>query len=213
MSGPGAAEALHEPWRSLRRQREGTSFGTWVFLGSEIMMFGGLILAYAVNRALHPDAFAAGGKETSIIYGTVNTAVLLTSSLTMAVGSEAARAGLRRLALRTLLATIALGCAFLAIKGFEYNEDIAKGMIPGPEFPVEEPAAQIFWAFYWIMTALHALHLTVGIGLVSTFTYQYWRLERAHQSPAFEGIALYWHLVDIIWVFLYPLFYLMGRNS
>jgi cytochrome c oxidase subunit 3 len=206
-------EALREPWHSLHRQREGVSFGVWVFLGSEVMFFGGALMLYAMYRVLYPDAFAAAARETNIWYGTINTAVLLTSSLTMAVASESAQAGLRRLALRCLLATAALGTAFLVIKGFEYAEDIREHLIPGPHFKLQEPAAQIFWAFYWLLTGVHALHLTIGIVMVLVFCWQGWRRTRPMPSPAYEGVALYWHLVDMVWIFLYPLIYLPGRTS
>lgn len=206
------SEALREPWDSLRRQREAASFGMWVYVGSEALLFAGLILAFAANRFLHPEAFAAAGRETNVIYGTVNTLVLLTSSLTMAVGAEAARARLRTLALRALAATLALGLAFLVIKGFEWREDILQHLLPGPGFKLDNPETQIFFALYWIMTALHGLHLTGGLGAVGWLSWQAWRGERALRSPAFEAVALYWHLVDIVWVFLYPLLYLGGRT-
>lgn len=203
--------ALREPWDSLRRQREAASFGTWVFLGSEALLFAALILAFAANRALHPEAFAIAGRETNVAYGAANTLVLLTSSLTMAVGAEAARAGLRTLALRALGLTLALGLAFLAIKGFEWREDIREHLWPGPGFKLENPEAQLFFALYWIMTGLHALHLAGGIGAVGWLSWQAWRRDRPLRSPAFEAAALYWHLVDVVWVFLYPLLYLGGR--
>ena len=128
------AEALREPWHSLHRQREAASFGVWVFLGSEVMFFGGALMAYAMYRMQFPEAFAAAARETNIWYGSVNTAVLLTSSLTVAVASGAAEAGLRRLMLWCLAITAALGIAFLVIKGFEYREDISKHLIPGLHF-------------------------------------------------------------------------------
>lgn len=209
MSG---GEALREPWDSLRRQREAASFGMWIFLGTEAMLFSGLIMAFAVNRTLHPDAFVEAGRETNIVYGTVNTLVLLTSSLTMAVAAEAARARLRRLTLVALSLTMAFAAAFLVIKGFEWREDFHERLVPGPGFKLDDPAAQIFFAFYWIMTGLHGLHVTGGIGVIAWMTRQAWTGERALRSPAFETVALYWHLVDIVWVFLYPLLYLGGRS-
>ncbi len=168
-------EALREPWHSLHRQREAASFGVWVFLGSEAMFFGGALMVYAMYRLQFPAAFAAAARETNIWYGSVNTAVLLTSSLSMAVASEAAEAGLRRLMLWGLAITAVLGTAFLVIKGFEYREDIGKHLIPGPHFELKQSAAQIFWAFYWLLTGVHALHLTIGIVVVSVLACQAWR--------------------------------------
>ena len=204
-------EALREPWDSLRRQREAAAFGTWLFLGSEALLFGGLIMAFTVNRVLHGDAFAAAGHETNVVYGTVNTLVLLTSSLTMALGAEAARAGLRKLTLTGLSLTIGFAFAFLVIKGFEWRADFHEHLFPGPGFKLADAPAAIFFAFYWVMTGLHGLHVTAGIAVIGWMTWQAWTGRRALRSPAFEAVALYWHLVDIVWVFLYPLLYLGGR--
>jgi cytochrome c oxidase subunit 3 len=203
--------ALRQPWDSLRRQREAASFGMWIFLGSEVMLFGGLMLALAVNRTLHPEAFAAAGRETNIVFGTANTAVLLTSSMAMAVGAEAARARLRRLAFAGMAVTVLLGLAFLVIKGVEWHEDISEHLVPGAGFKLHDPAAQLFFALYWIMTGLHGLHVSGGICVIVWLAGQAWRGARPIDSPVFEGAALYWHLVDIVWVFLYPLLYLGGR--
>lgn len=214
MSGATAHEqALHKPWHGMRRQREAAAFGTWVFVGSEVMFFAGALLLYAVYRHLWPLEFAAAGRETNIVYGTVNTAILLTSSLTMAAGAEGARVGLRRHTLICLGVTAALGLAFLVVKGFEYREDIHQQLLPGPDFRLQMPAAQIFFALYWLLTGVHALHLSIGIGIVTLLTVQAWRNSRPLVSPAFEAAGLYWHFVDLVWIFLYPLLYLMGRTS
>ncbi|MDO9708773.1 cytochrome c oxidase subunit 3 [Paracraurococcus lichenis] len=213
MSGVAAREAaLHKPYRSLRRQREASEFGLWVFLGSEVMFFACALAGYAVYRVLWTEPFAAAARETNIVFGTANTAILLTSSLTMAVAAEGSRAGLRRLTLLCLGATIAFGLAFLVVKGFEYREDIEKHLVPGPGFRLAAPAAQVFFAFYWLLTGVHALHMTIGIGIVSTLLVQAWRGSRPLPSPAFETAGLYWHFVDIVWIFLYPLLYLAGRS-
>jgi cytochrome c oxidase subunit 3 len=208
-----ASSALREPWDHLARQRQAVSFGVWVFLASEVLFFGGLFLGYAVYRYLYPAAFVTAAKQTDIVYGTVNTAILMTSSLTMAVASRAAERNVRRVTIACLAATVALGVAFLTVKGFEYRDDIAKGLVPGPHFPLHPAETQIFWAFYWVMTGVHAIHLMIGIGVVSTMTVLLSRETIAPESPMFEGGALYWHLVDIIWVVLLPLLYLLGRNT
>jgi cytochrome c oxidase subunit III len=213
MSGAAArGAALHKPYRSLRRQREASEFGLWVFLGSEVMFFACALTGYAVYRTLWSEDFAAAARETNVVYGTLNTAILLTSSLTMAAAAEGARAGLRRLTLACLAATIAFGLAFLVVKGFEYREDIEKHLVPGPGFALEAAAAQVFFAFYWLLTGVHALHMSIGLGVTGTLLWQAWRHHRPLRSPAFEAAGLYWHFVDIVWIFLYPLLYLAGRS-
>ena len=207
-----ASPALREPWPDLARQREGVAFGVWVFLASEALFFGGLFLGYAVYRNLYPQAFLIAARETDIFYGTLNTAILLTSSLTMAVAERGAQQGFRRMALWCLGATALLGMAFLVSKGFEYRDDISKGLFPGPDFPLHPAETQIFWAFYWVMTGVHAIHLTIGIGVVTTVMVLLWQRSTPPESPVFEGVALYWHLVDVIWVILLPLLYLVGRT-
>jgi cytochrome c oxidase subunit 3 len=203
---------LKEPWHDLARQREGATFGIWVFLASELLFFGGLLLIYTVYRIANPDAFAAAARETDIWYGTVNTAVLLTSSLTMAVAAQGAEAGLRRPVLWCLAATAAFGLTFGVLKGFEYAEDIRKGLVPGPDFALKEQAAQLFFALYWILTGIHAVHLTIGIVLVSRLCLLGWMGRITFRdNPQIEVTALYWHLVDVIWIILYPLIYLPGR--
>lgn len=207
---------LREPWEHFSRQREAGKFGVWVFLASEILFFGALMLTYAVCRIEHSQAFAAAGRQTNVWYGTVNTAVLLTSSLTMAVASQAAesRQSLRRLVLGCLLATAALGLAFIVVKGFEYKEDIDKHLVPGSQFALPEPGAQLFYGLYWLVTGVHALHLSIGIVLVCRLVLLgYRRKIEVRQNPEIEVTALYWHLVDVVWIFLYPLIYLPGRSS
>ena len=202
--------ALHKPWTSLRRQREATRFGVLVFIGTEAMFFAAILLTYAAYRGSYPGAFAAAARETSIGLGTANTIVLLTSSLLIAVAAEAAQADIRRLALRCLAGTLLLGVAFLVLKGFEYAKDASEGLVPGVHFRLE-PAAALFWTFYWIATGVHALHLVVGISLVAFVLTQAWRHRRPLTSPAFSAVALYWHFVDAVWVLLYALIYLPGR--
>jgi cytochrome c oxidase subunit 3 len=210
-----ASALLREPWERLERQRKAGKFGIWVFLASETLFFGALMLTYAVCRIEHPDAFAAAGRETNIWFGTINTAILLTSSLTMAVASQAAAEnGRARLILVCLGATAALGLAFMVVKGFEYKEDIEKHLLPGAGFALRQPAAQLFYGLYWLVTGVHAIHLTVGIVLVVRLVLLgAARRIRLRGSPELEVTALYWHLVDIIWIFLYPLIYLPGRAS
>jgi cytochrome c oxidase subunit 3 len=208
-----ACRALHEPWPSLPRQKEAVSFGVWVFLASELLFFGGLFFAYTLYRNIYPHGFVIAARETEVFFGTFNTAVLLTSSLTMAVAVRAAENEMRRLTLWCLVATAALGIAFLIAKGFEYRDDIVNRLVPGPDFKLHEQGAQIFWAFYWIATGIHAIHLTVGIVIVGIVAAMLrWR-DVPLVGPKYEGVALYWHLVDIIWIILLPLLYLVGRAT
>jgi cytochrome c oxidase subunit III len=207
---------LKEPWDYFERQREAGTFGIWVFLASEVLFFGALILTYAVCRLENVEAFAAAGRKTDIWYGTINTGILLTSSLTMAVAAQAAasKEGFRRLILGCLAATAALGFAFLVVKGFEYKEDIDKHLVPGAQFALKQSAAQLFFALYWIVTAVHGIHLTIGIVMVSRLALLgYLERQPLDANPEIEVTALYWHLVDIVWIFLYPLIYLPGRAS
>jgi cytochrome c oxidase subunit 3 len=207
---------LREPWEHFARQRDAGKFGIWVFLASEVLFFGALMLTYAVCRVEHSQAFAAAGRETNVWYGTINTGVLLTSSLTMAVASQAAASGqsLRRLVPGCLLATAALGLVFIVVKAFEYKEDIDKHLVPGPQFVLPELGAQLFYGLYWLVTGVHAVHLSIGIVLVCRLVLLgYRRKIELLQNPEIEVTALYWHLVDIVWIFLYPLIYLPGRSS
>jgi cytochrome c oxidase subunit 3 len=181
-----------------------------------VLFFGALMLTYTVCRIDHPDAFAAAGRETDIWYGTINTAILLTSSLTMAVASQAADAGraFRRLIVSCLASTASFGIAFLVLKAFEYKEDIDKHLVPGANFALHDTGAQLFFGLYWLITGVHAIHLTIGIVLVMRLALLgYLDKLQLDENPEIEVTALYWHLVDVIWIFLYPLIYLPGRVS
>jgi cytochrome c oxidase subunit III len=223
MSDPAIAPdaLLREPWDGLKlpedealsAQRFGATFGIWIFIASEVLFFGALFLFYAAVRAEHAEAFAAAARETNIVYGTLNTAILLTSGLTAAVASRASdHAPLRRLILWCLVATALLGLAFLAVKGMEYREDVAEHLVPGPGFKLPEPAAQLFFGFYWLSTGIHGIHLMIGIGLVARLIWIGRRHpERLPGNPQVEVTLLYWGFVDMVWLFLYPALYLAGR--
>lgn len=206
------SRALQEPWPDLRMQREAVGLGMWFFLASEVLFFAGLFCAYAVYRSFNEEAFRIAASHTEIIYGSINTALLLTSSLTMTVALRAATIQLRRLTLICLGATAALGVAFVVVKGFEYYADIQEHLIPGPDFPLKPPATAIFWGLYWIMTGIHAIHLTAGIGVVLVVMALFGRNVIPVQGSTMEGVAIYWHFVDTVWIFLYPLIYLAGRS-
>lgn len=202
---------VHEPWPSYRRQREGVAFGTWTFLASEVLFFGALLLTYAIYRTLDPTAFAEAASHTNIVYGSINTTLLLTSSLVMTGAIEASRAGSRRLTLSCVVVTVAIGVAFLVVKGFEYDDDIRKHLLPGPDLPVHAPTAQIFFALYWVMTGVHAIHLFVGVAILAFIAMRLWRRSILPQSTLILASGLYWHFVDTVWVILYALIYLPGR--
>ena len=202
--------ALNEPWRDAERQRVATQFGMWSFLATETLFFGGIFLFYTVARWSHNPGFLAGARETDIWFGSVNTVILLTSSLTMAIAERGVRAGLVPLSRAMYVATLVLGLSFLVVKGFEYAKDLSEHLFPGPGFPLAATGASEFWSFYWTVTVVHATHLTIGLGIVGRMLLIP-RDTLATRWTTAEGTALYWHLVDVVWVFLYPLLYLAGR--
>ena len=203
---------LREPWSDIARQREAATFGMWLFLMSEMLFFGAVFMAFSFSRALNVAEFQAAARHTEIPYGAANTLVLVTSSLAITLAVRAARIANRRLAARLLAATAYLGVVFLVIKGLEYKDDLDHHLYPSLHFALGENAAQIFWAFYWIMTGLHAFHLAIGIGLVSRLTWLVRMGRLSLASPQLEVTMLYWHLVDAFWLVLFPVLYIMGRG-
>jgi cytochrome c oxidase subunit III len=208
--------ALAHQFDSIEQQREAATLGMWAFLVTEILFFGGLFTVYMVYRTLYPQAFAAASHELVIWAGTTNTAVLITSSLTMALAVHSAQTGNRRLLILFLMATIALGCVFLGIKAFEYYTEYVEQHIPGLNYAFEPEYyrnAQIFFSLYFIMTGLHALHMIIGIGIMLFMLWWSVRgvITQEYYNPI-EISGLYWHFVDIVWIFLFPLLYLIGRH-
>ena len=202
--------ALNEPWATANRQAVATQFGMWSFLATETLFFAGMFLFYAVARFSHPVGFRAGAHEAEIAYGTVNTVVLLTSSLTMAIAERAVKEALVPLARWMFAATLLLGIAFLVVKAGEYRADVAEHLVPGPGFKLAAAGASQFWAFYWTATGVHACHMLIGLGVVARMLLIP-RAALAGRWTTAQGSALYWHLVDLIWVILYALIYLVGR--
>jgi cytochrome c oxidase subunit III len=203
------------PFDSIERQSDAARLGMWVFLGTEILFFGPLFMGYVYGRFHFPEAFAAASRHTDVLLGTINTAVLLTSSFTMALAVEARREGDVRLARAMLVLTAALGSAFLVIKGVEYANDWHEHLVPGIRFSFDAQhvgGAALFFYLYFVVTGLHALHLTIGIALVLTMValLMRGRIEAANGERV-EVAGLYWHFVDVIWIFLYPILYLVGR--
>lgn len=196
------------------QQFEASKMGMWVFIVNEILFFGGLFCAYIVFRAWYPDLFTQAAKELSTIWGAVNTVVLIGSSLTVAMAIRSAQKNQRRGIEINLLITIALAFVFLIIKYFEYTHKFHLGIFPGEAYytytGVEHPLAHVFFSIYYIMTGIHALHIIVGIGLM---IWIYMRARKNEFSSEYytpvELTGLYWHLVDVIWIFLFPLLYLI----
>ena len=216
---PGShRSALAHHFDDMAQQNDTATFGMWVFLATEVLFFGGLFCAYSIYRAWYPDAFAAASHSLDITLGAINTAVLITSSLTMALAVHASQTGNRRLLMMFLVATMLLGLAFLGIKGVEYAQKFIEHHVPGPSFHFEEEAlsahAQIFFSLYFVMTGLHALHMVIGLGIMTWMLVWVWNgtINTEYSSPI-EISGLYWHFVDIVWIFLFPLLYLIGRHA
>jgi len=212
-----AVSGLAHQFDSLEQQRDATTLGMWVFLATEVLFFGGLMLVYSIYRVWYHDAFVAGSHELDITLGTINTAVLIASSLTMALAVHAAQLGQRKLLMIFLVLTMVLGTTFLGIKGVEYYHKFVEHHLPGPGFQFEKEhirQAQIFFSMYFIMTGLHALHMVIGLGLMLFMLWWAWRgtITAEYYSPI-EISGLYWHFVDIVWIFLFPLLYLIGRHA
>jgi cytochrome c oxidase subunit 3 len=210
--------ALAHHFDDMAQQKEAATLGMWVFLATEVLFFGGLFAAYSVYRGWYPDAFSAASHTLDVTLGTVNTAVLITSSLTMALAVHAAQTGERRLLMLFLIATMVLGSVFLGIKGVEYAHKFTEHHVPGLSFHFEEEAlaahAQVFFSLYFVMTGLHALHMIIGLGIMLWMLVWAWNgtISREYNSPI-EISGLYWHFVDIVWIFLFPLLYLIGRHQ
>ncbi len=218
--GHGHHAHVHHPaqqhhFDTLEQQHEASTIGMWLFLVTEVMFFGGLFMAYLLYRVWYPAAWAEGSLELDILLGGINTAVLIGSSLTMAFAVRAAQTGLRKPTVVWLILTMVLGLVFLIIKFFEYKHKFELNHVPGPNFEFEGPNApqvQIFLSLYFAMTGLHALHMLIGFGLLSVIA---WMAYKGRFSPEWytpvEMSGLYWHFVDIVWIFLFPLLYLVDR--
>jgi cytochrome c oxidase subunit III len=219
-------------FETVEQQREAGSFGMWLFLLTEIMFFGGLFFAYLLYRNWYYDAFFTASNQLSIPLGTINTAILITSGFFMALAVWAAEVRKKDMLVWTLIFTTVFGIAFLGIKYVEYHEKWEKHHIPGAHFDISEfvnPAAygikekplppdmaqrtQVFFFLYFAMTGMHALHMIIGVFLLFWLI---WRARRGDFSAGYvapiENFGLYWHFVDIVWLFLFPLLYLINRH-
>jgi cytochrome c oxidase subunit 3 len=247
---------LYGQFETLDHQKDSATFGMWVFLAQEVLFFGGLFMAYTVNRSAHPAAFGAGSGTLDLTLGGGNTVVLILSSLTMAMSVWAAQVGKKKLVTSMLLATLVLGCVFLGVKVVEYKQKFDHHLIPGSGFDVtycinhpsacglsgaalekeqkeieeairsenkDNPEAglidlnshaQLYFSLYFGMTGLHALHMIVGAGLLLWLIKDSLagRYTPSYNTPV-ETVGLYWHFVDIVWIYLFPLLYLIDRHN
>ena len=242
--------ALQHHFDTMSQQKEAAVIGMWVFLLTEILFFGGLFVAYMIYRVWYFDAFAEASRRLSLFWGGLNTAVLIGSSLTMAMAVRGAQTNKRKATVNWLILTMLLGCVFLGVKVIEYQDKFANYEVPGPSFnwlaheqheaaaagehAAEAPApagegehrnlsltpdqlqrtTQIYFSLYFTMTGLHALHMIIGIGLMSVITWMAWKgkFDEQYDTPV-EMSGLYWHFVDIVWIFLFPLLYLVERHT
>ncbi len=216
MAEPGLAHVA-EQFDDAEQQRSAAELGMWVFLATEVMFFGGMILAYTTYRWLYPSGFAVGSRHMDVVIGAVNTAVLLGSSLTVVLAVDAARTGARRLLLASLGATIVLGLVFLGFKAYEWWHHWHEGLVPALHFTYTGPHAPEVALFFWLyfaMTGVHALHLAIGVVVMAVLGVLAWRgrFGPLYSNPV-EVAGLYWHFVDVVWIFLLPLLYLIGRHA
>jgi cytochrome c oxidase subunit 3 len=248
-AGVHDAHAAHHPahqhhFDTMAQQKEAAVIGMWVFLLTEILFFGGLFVAYMIYRVWYFDAFAEASRSLDLFWGGLNTAVLIGSSLTMAMAVRGAQTNKRKATVNWLILTMILGAVFLGVKVIEYADKFEHHHVPGPNFvwaaPHEAPAAgaehapapaapatehnlsltpdqlqqttQLYFSLYFTMTGLHALHMIIGIGLMSVITWMAWKgkFDEQYYTPV-EMSGLYWHFVDIVWIFLFPLLYLVER--
>jgi cytochrome c oxidase subunit 3 len=201
---------LAHHFHDLEQQHEAAVLGMWSFLATEVLFFGGLILGYTDYRLCYPDAWVSGSHHLKEWAGAINTGVLLCSSLTMALAVRSAQLKRPRHTTGYLLGTIALGVCFLGIKAIEYHLEWEEGLVPRFNFnPKYEPHIELFMTFYFLMTALHATHMIVGIGVVSFVARNAWKGRYVGNPNWVENAGLYWHFVDIVWIFLFPLLYLI----
>jgi cytochrome c oxidase subunit III len=210
-------DSLQHQFDSLDQQREASTLGMWVFLVTEIMFFGGLFTAYVVYRNRFGNVFAEASHHLDLLLGAINTGVLIFSSLTMALAIWSAQMNRRKAIVYFLLLTVVLGSTFLGIKAYEYHHKWVDHLVPGANFHYDGPHAEnaeIFFSLYFVMTGIHGLHMIAGICVILALLLPSWRgrYDAAYHNPL-ECLGLYWHFVDIVWIFLFPLLYLLGAHA
>jgi cytochrome c oxidase subunit III len=211
--------ALREQFQTEEQQKDASTLGMWVFLITEIMFFGGMFLAYTVYRHAYPYAFAVSSSSLNVYIGAFNTVVLLCSSFTMVLAVRASQLGSRKGIILFIILTLILGLIFLGVKGYEWTEKFEEHHVPGTSFHFEglpremQGQSQLYFSLYFAMTGLHALHMVVGCGILSTLLVlaKKGRFSAEYMTPV-DISGLYWHFVDIIWIFLFPLLYLIDRH-
>jgi cytochrome c oxidase subunit III len=229
--------ALQHQFETMGQQKEAAVLGMWAFLITEILFFGGLFMAYMLYRIWYHEAFVAASTSIDLRWGALNTVVLIGSSLTMALAVRAAQTNNRKWTVNWLILTMVLGMVFLGVKVIEYADKFEHHHVPGPNFLWADPAhvagaehsaspeeietarklqmhTQIFFSLYFTMTGLHALHMIIGVGLMCVITWMAWkgRFSSEWYTPV-EMSGLYWHFVDIVWIYLFPLLYLIDRSA
>ena len=212
--------ALRVQFDTEAQQKDASTLGMWLFLITEVMFFGGMFLVYTVYRHVYPGIFALASGSLNVYIGAANTVVLLCSSFTMVLAVRAAQLGRRNAIILFLILTLILGGIFLGVKAYEWNEKFQEHHIPGSSFhfegmqPDEQAHAQLFFSLYFAMTGLHALHMVIGVGMLLFLIRQaqQGKYSAEYMTPVDLG-GLYWHFVDIIWIFLFPLLYLIDRSA
>lgn len=210
--------ALREQFDTVAQQKDASTLGMWIFLITEVMFFGGMFLAYSIYRSRWPDVFAVASSSMNVYLGATNTVVLLCSSFTMVMAVRAAALGKQKAIIGWICFTLLFGIAFLGVKAVEWTEKFELHHVPGmAHFHLDgvanQGAAQIFFALYFCMTGLHALHMVVGVGILTFLIVEASRGKYSsdYMTPV-DVSGLYWHFVDIVWIFLFPLLYLIDRH-
>lgn len=210
----GSTHVIPHHFESAEQAFESSKLGTWLFLVTEVLLFGGLFVAYIIFRSLYPETFHECSHHLNKIYGGINTIVLICSSLTMALAVDRTRQNDSAKANQYLLMTLFCACTFMVIKYIEYTHKFHEGLLPGASFTnevIKAPKADLFFSLYFMMTGLHGIHVLVGMGLISWILV---RSNRGHFNSAYytpvEMVGIYWHLVDLVWIYLFPLLYLIG---
>ncbi len=209
-------EHVAHQFYSAQQQYESGNLGMWLFLATEVMFFGGMFAAYTIYRTWYPDAFRIASSATNVFLGAVNTVVLIVSSLTMALAVQSAQLGKQKRLVAMLILTMIFGSIFLGVKAVEYTHKWQEGHVPGPYFHWDQTEGgrevQILFCLYFAMTGMHAIHMIVGLGIMTWLlvTAMKGRYGPKYYNPV-EISGLYWHFVDIVWIFLFPLLYLIER--
>ena len=213
MSEAVAVNRLAHHFATLEKQNHASRLGMWLFLATEILLFAGLFVSYAMYRYLYPATFESGSRPLNVTLGTVNTVVLITSSFTVAMAHHWAHHGKNRLTFLMLILSIGMALMFLVVKGVEWHEEFEKGALPGQYYALADlqaPGANLFFTHYFLMTGLHGLHVIIGMAVLGWCAVKALKGQFSeHYSMPVELGGMYWHLVDLVWIFLYPLLYLI----